>query len=153
MQVTYEHLTNRSYFDYGKIPKTPNLSPMPESKWCRWHTHLTNRGYFDYGKIPKTPNLSPMPESKWRRFWDLPCISMVIPDFFSAAWSSNLRCFWTVQWVCQLYMLWSVRESNMLKILQRAWVYCTNMSKNRDVSCLHLFLCALPARIQIPSIR
>ena len=24
----YTHLTNHSYFDYTKIPKTPNLSPM-----------------------------------------------------------------------------------------------------------------------------
>ena len=38
---------------------------------------MTNHNHFDYGKNPKTPNLSPMPESRWRRFWDLPCISMI----------------------------------------------------------------------------
>ena len=36
MQVTYTHLTNRDYFDYGKNPKTLNLSPMPGSRWRRF---------------------------------------------------------------------------------------------------------------------
>ena len=30
------HLTNHGCSDYRKNPKTPNLSPMPGSKWCRF---------------------------------------------------------------------------------------------------------------------
>ena len=44
------------------------------------HTHLTNHGYFDRRKTPNTPNLSPMPGWKWRRFWDLPCISVITSE-------------------------------------------------------------------------
>ena len=32
----HTHLTNHGCFDYGKNPKTPNLSPMPESRWHRF---------------------------------------------------------------------------------------------------------------------
>ena len=34
------HLTNQSYFDYGKTPKTPNLSLMLGSKWPRFWDRL-----------------------------------------------------------------------------------------------------------------
>ena len=36
MQVTYTHMTNRDYFDYRNKLKTPNLSPIPGSRWCRF---------------------------------------------------------------------------------------------------------------------
>ena len=32
----HTHLTNHGYFDNGKNPKTPNLSPMPGLKWRRF---------------------------------------------------------------------------------------------------------------------
>ena len=33
---SHTHLTNRGYFDYRKNLKTPNLSPMLESRWHRF---------------------------------------------------------------------------------------------------------------------
>ena len=32
----HTHLTNHGYFDYGKNPKTSNLSSIPESRWRRF---------------------------------------------------------------------------------------------------------------------
>ena len=61
---------------------------------CRWHTHLMNHGYFDYVKNRKTPNLSPMPGWKWRRFWDLPCISVVISEVVEAFFIYIGLLFW-----------------------------------------------------------
>ena len=41
-------------------------------------TYAPDRLLWLQKKNPKTPNLSPMLESRWHRFWDLPCISMVL---------------------------------------------------------------------------
>ena len=48
------HRTNHGWFDYGGNPKTPNLSPMPKSRWRRFwdlrcislvKTHLRPKKY------------------------------------------------------------------------------------------------------------
>ena len=88
-----------------------------DHSWCRWHAHLTNYGYFDYGKNPKTPNLSPMPESRWRRFWDLPCISMVL----------SLQKFLGVK-PCESLLLWGT------VVLLMAW---------GETNCMFQFCCTI----------
>ena len=56
-------------FIFTLRPQKMQVTYAPDKPWLFWLRENL-----------KTPNLSPMPGWKWCRFWDLPCISVYIPQ-------------------------------------------------------------------------